>query len=64
MVIKKGSNGKRHYILPVCSNYLRYFLRILYAGTPNFVTFGDVAHPPPWGFFFKFLFFNFAYAYI
>ena len=49
MVIKGGSNGKRHYILPVrnmtCLN-LCMFLRYPFTPeTSNFGTFGRVAHP-------------------
>ena len=46
MVIKRGSSGKRQYILPVCNMTcpnLFSFGGILY---PNFGKFGGVAHPP------------------
>ena len=51
MVIKRGSIGKIHYILPVCNmpcfdQSLLIFCGILYAGDTQFGTFGGVAHPP------------------
>ena len=50
MVIKRGANGKRQYILPVCNMTclnLCYFLPYLLRQTPKFGTYDGVAHPTP-----------------
>ena len=56
MVIKRGANVKRHYILTVCNmtcslhdmpQSLLVFAVSFTPETPRFGTFGGVAHPPP-----------------
>ena len=47
MFKKRGTNGKRHYILPVCNmtpQSLLVFAVPLTPETPNFGKFGGVAH--------------------
>ena len=52
-----ATSGKGHYILPVCNmpKSLLVFAVSFTTETPNFLTFGGVAHPPPRGTL-KFLF--------
>ena len=67
MVIKRGANVKRHYILTVCNMTCLNLLAVSFTPeTPSFGTFGGVAHPPPTEnfFFFLILFFNCVYAHI
>ena len=49
MVIKRDSNGKRYYILPLCNmtclNLLLVFAVSFTPEMPNFGTFGRIAHP-------------------
>ena len=51
MVIKRGSNRKRHYNIFTCMQHdmpqsLLVFVVSFTPETPNFGTFGGVAHPP------------------
>ena len=60
MVIKRGANVKRHYILTVCNmTYASLFVsfcRILYAGNAYFWDVRWSCAPPPENLFYFFLF--------
>ena len=64
MVIKRGANVKRHYILTVCKHDMPQSLLVFAVSftseTPSFGTFSEFAHPPPPKNFFI-IFFNFAF---